>query len=65
MADFPATKTVHTPSGPEFACEKHAAKMAGLFRFMGHHVAITIAPEGSSCSNCRNEYRQSDKGEVI
>lgn len=52
---FPATHIVHWPSGPVTACEHHARTLIGLGRFMGSHVIATEAPEGSECSNCKNE----------
>ena len=57
MADekFPATRMVHTPSGPVMCCDKHAYKLTGLLIFLGTHVPQTLAPDGAECSNCKNE----------
>jgi hypothetical protein len=55
MTDFPATVTCHWPSRPVHACEQHARDILGLGQFMGAHVAVTLAPEGTECSNCVNE----------
>lgn len=52
---FPATKTVHWPSGPTEACEVHAAQLVGLGRILGSHVGVSEAPEGAECANCANE----------
>lgn len=55
MDNFPATKTVHWASGPVNACEHHAAQLVGLAGFLGTHVGVTPAPDGSQCGNCQNE----------
>jgi len=52
---YPATYTVHCPSGPENACEEHARQLRGLYKFMGCHVGITKAPLGAECGNCKNK----------
>lgn len=52
---YPATRTVHCPSGPLHACDLHASQLTGLMRFLGAHVAHTAAPDGSECENCKNE----------
>ena len=52
---FPATRTVHYPSGPTNACDEHAAQLTGLMRFLGGHVVHTAAPDGAQCDNCVNE----------
>jgi len=57
---YPATHTVHWPTGPVHACEKHARQLVGLSNFLGGHVATTIAPPDSTCENCRNEKKASD-----
>ena len=59
---YPATKTVHWPSGPVYACDNHAAQLVGLARFLGSHVGVTIAPDNSECGNCKNESAESSKG---
>lgn len=52
---FPATLTVHWPSGPVNACDDHAAKVVGLSNFLGAHVSVTAAPGNSQCTICMNE----------
>jgi len=52
---FPATITVHWPTGPTDCCEKHARELVGLGNFMGSHIAQTHAVEGAECQNCINE----------
>ena len=54
-AGFPATVTCHWPSKPVHACYHHAEHIVGLGRFMGAHIAVTVAPEGAECANCVNE----------
>ena len=53
--EYPATATVHWPSGPVDACHQHARELVALSSFMGAHVAVTHAPAGAQCSNCMNE----------
>jgi hypothetical protein len=55
MSDYPATKIVHWPTGPVNACNDHAAQLVNLARFMGTHVAVTAAPDGAECINCKNK----------
>ena len=56
---FPATRTVHWPSGPVDCCEKHARQLAGLNEALGGgHIAHTHAPEGAECVNCVNEAKE-------
>ena len=52
---YPATRTVHCPSGPVNACDEHAKVITGLMRFLGTHVAHTAAPDNAECANCKNE----------
>jgi len=52
---WPATRTVHCPSGPVHACDLHASQITGLMRFLGAHAAHTMAPDGAQCENCKNE----------
>lgn len=54
---FPATQTLHTPSGPTNACDEHAEKGAALFRFLGAHVNSTVLDEPAECENCGNEHK--------
>ena len=58
---YPATCTVHTPSGPTNACEEHAAKAENLFAFMGAHTNRTVLTEPAECDNCMNE-NKGDRG---
>lgn len=53
--EYPATKTVHWPTGPVNCCEKHAADLVALADILGNYVAITDSPEGLECRNCVNE----------
>ena len=55
MAEFPATHTVHWPSGPVDTCEKHARDLIGIGNFLGSHIVATKAADGAECSNCANE----------
>lgn len=52
---YPATQTVHCPSGPTNACDVHAAELKGLFAFMGAHVVSTKLDEPAECANCVHE----------
>jgi len=52
---YPATKIVHWPTGPVFACEEHARQLIRLSRFLGTHVVVGEATGGAECSNCKNE----------
>lgn len=58
---FPATITVHCPSGPVNCCEDHAEKVVGLMRFLGVNVAQTTPPDGAQCGNCINENSKEQK----
>ena len=55
--DFPATFTMHTPSGWTHCCVKHARQLEGLMRMLGAHTNAVKAPEGAECENCKNEVR--------
>lgn len=61
--NFPAVKTVHWPSGPVNACDVHAVQLIGLADFLGTHVGVTAAPDGSQCGNCQNEHSSSSAAE--
>ena len=52
---YPATCTVHTPSGPTNACDEHARQLLALMGMLGAHANITALAEPSSCANCVNE----------
>jgi hypothetical protein len=49
-----ATKTVHWPTGPVNCCDDHAAQLVGLGNYLGSYIAVTAAPYGSECGNCKN-----------
>lgn len=55
--EYPATVTVHTPTGPVDCCPNHALMLKNLMSFMGAHVGTTNAAEGAQCSNCVNEQK--------
>lgn len=55
---FPATKTVHCPTGPVNCCDSHASQVVSLLSIMGCHVGVTIAPDDTECLNCINEAKQ-------
>lgn len=57
---FPATRIVHTPSGPVYCCDHHAHGLTTLMNFLGAHVVHTAAHEGAMCSNCINESKVED-----
>lgn len=52
---YPATQTVHCPTGPTNACDNRARDIKGLMSFMGTHVAATELTEPAECVNCINE----------
>jgi len=52
---YPATQTVHCPSGPTNACDEHAHQVKHLMSFMGAHVVATKLEEPAECDNCVNE----------
>lgn len=58
---FPATQTVHTPSGPTNACDKHASAARALFSFMGGHVVSTELMYPTECDNCLNQDKSRTK----
>jgi hypothetical protein len=55
MDNFPATHTVHWPSGPVNCCETHALQLLGLAKMLGTHIGVTIASGSPQCGNCQNE----------
>jgi len=59
--EFPAMRTVHWPSGPVHACDRHSVALVGLGRFLGAHVAMTLAPKGATCQNCENEAKNREE----
>lgn len=57
---YPATQTVHTPSGPTNACDEHAAGIYNLIGgILGGHVNSTQLEEPAECDNCVNENKNS------
>lgn len=52
---FPATVIVHTVTGPEPCCDKHAKQLKALMSFMGGHTNDTEILEPTECNNCINE----------
>ncbi len=53
--NFPATQTVHTPSGPTNACDDHATQIKGLIGgILGGHVVSTALESPAECDNCVN-----------
>lgn len=52
---YPATQTVHCPSGPTNACDGHAEKLKSLMAFMGAHSNSTPLEQPAECDNCVNE----------
>ena len=55
---YPATQTVHWPTGPVNACDEHADGLKKLGAFMGAHVISTVLVEPSECVNCINEDKE-------
>jgi len=53
--EYPATVTVHWPTGPVDCCEDHADQLVAMGNFLGTHIAKTYAPEDAQCENCKNE----------
>ncbi len=69
---YPATQTVHWPSGPVDACDEHARQLLDGAKFLGSHVVASKAAPGSQCGNCinvagldmspdREKFREKDK----
>ena len=52
---YPATCTVHTPSGAVNACDEHTRQMFALASAMGWHMNRTKLEKPAECSNCVNE----------
>ncbi len=59
MSEYPASLTVHWPSGPVNCCASHAEKLVATGNFLGYHVGVTEAPQDSVCTNCENEAKKS------
>lgn len=59
--EYPATRTVHWPSGPVDCCDKHAQQLMTMNEALGGgHIAHTYPPEGAECVNCINEAKSDD-----
>lgn len=52
---YPAHILVHTVSGPEPCCIRHARELEALMSFMGGHTNNTELLEPAECQNCINE----------
>ena len=52
---YPATKTVHWPSGPVNACEEHARAIIALGNALSSHIVATKLDSEAECNNCVNE----------
>jgi hypothetical protein len=51
-----ATKLVHWPTGPTYACAHHAESLKKIASSMGIHIAIDNYIESEMlCANCLNE----------
>lgn len=58
--EYPATMTVHWPTGPVNCCEAHGRALVGLSNMLGSHVGVTKLTEPAQCSNCVNENAPKD-----
>ena len=52
---YPATCTVHWPTGPVNACEEHAKGIIAIGNHLGSHIIATKLEEPAECSNCKAE----------
>lgn len=52
---YPATRTIHWPTGPVQTCDKHTASLTAIARMLGYYVAVTKLRGESECTNCKNE----------
>ena len=53
--EYPATCTVHSPSGATDACDEHARQIEAVMGMLGGHTNRTYLEKESECSNCVNE----------
>ena len=52
-----ATKLVHWPSEPTYACDNHAKALQRIGSAMKIHIAVEEHASGNRiCTNCYNEY---------
>ena len=52
---YPASHIVHWPTGPVYACEKHAGGLVMLAQHLGHYIVVSKLEEEQECDNCKNE----------
>ena len=53
---FRATKLVHWPSGPTYACDYHAEALLKIASAMKLHIAVeNYILDDKICTNCLNE----------
>ena len=53
---FQATKLVHWPTGPTYACDYHAKALQKIASSMKLHIAVEdYILDDRQCSNCLNE----------
>ncbi len=51
-----ATKLVHWPSGPTYACDHHAKALQKIGSAMRIHIAVEeYTRDNRECTNCYNE----------
>jgi len=56
VSQFQATKLVHWPTGPTYACDYHAEALQKIASSMRFHVKIEDYPgDDKQCTNCSNE----------
>jgi hypothetical protein len=54
--EFRATKLVHWPSGPTYACDYHAEALQKIASAMKLHIAVeNYILDDKICTNCLNE----------
>ena len=53
--EYPATMTVHWPTGPVDCCDEHGSQLIGLGNFLGSHVVATHLLSPAECVTCVNE----------
>ena len=55
-SQFQATKLVHWPTGPTYACDYHAQALQKIASSMRLHIKIEDYPgDDKQCANCFNE----------
>ncbi len=52
---YPATCTVHWPSGPVDACDFHRRALFSIHALLGGHLVATKLDRNVECINCVNE----------